>query len=162
MWSFDEALTGQYAYLLRYATSLTKDREAAKDLVQDTMVKALAHVEQFTPGTNLGAWLTVILHRTFLTDMRKLKTRRRHMRSLDGHDVSVDAQEQFFALALKEAAEWMETLPPDQRRALGLVGVEGLSYESAAQRAGVPIGTIKSRVNRARVRMQKHKPDTES
>ena len=135
--------------LRAFARSLAHNPAQADDLVQDTLVKALANVERFEPGTNLRAWLFTILRNHYYSQLRKAK---REVEDADGRlaarlavrpeqDGSVDLED--FKLAFKQ-------LQPDHREVLTLVGASGRSYEEAAEICGCAVGTIKSRVNRAR------------
>ncbi len=159
MKGFNEQLVVLYPYLMSLAMKRCKNLEQAEDLVQDTMVKALKHTHAFTLGTNLRAWTSVILHNTFLSDMRRLKGRNLHMTALQRQDYAVDAKEQFYHVALKQATERMRELPAEQCRALEMIGLEGLTYEDAAEAANVSVVTVKSRVNRARAHLQEHRPE---
>lgn len=138
--------------LRAFAISLSGRAERADDLVQDTIMRAWANADSFQPGTNLNAWLFTILRNLFHSEYRK---RRREVQDEDGvyssrlsvqasQDAHLDVQD--FRLAL-------ETLPPDQREALLLVGASGFSYEEAADICQCAVGTIKSRVNRARAKL---------
>ncbi len=147
----DEML-GALPSLRAFAISLTNNVDAADDLVQETILKAWKNIDRFERGTNLNAWLFTILRNQFHTVWRK---QRREVEDPDeahaGKLRSIPAQPGH--LALIEMREALEKLPPDQREALLLVGAEGLSYEEAAQICAVAVGTIKSRVNRARKRL---------
>ncbi len=147
----DEML-GALPSLRAFAISLTNNVDAADDLVQETILKAWKNIDRFERGTNLNAWLFTILRNQFHTVWRK---QRREVEDPDeahaGKLRSIPAQPGH--LALIEMREALEKLPPDQREALLLVGAEGLSYEEAAQICEVAVGTIKSRVNRARKRL---------
>lgn len=138
--------------LRAFAISLSGRAERADDLVQDTLMRAWASADSFQPGTNLNAWLSTILRNLFHSEYRK---RRREVQDEDGiyasrlsvqasQDAHLDVQD--FRLAL-------EMLPPDQREALLLVGASGFSYEEAADICQCAVGTIKSRVNRARTKL---------
>ncbi len=138
--------------LRAFAISLSGRAERADDLVQDTLMRAWASADSFQPGTNLNAWLLTILRNLFHSEYRK---RRREVQDEDGiyasrlsvqasQDAHLDVQD--FRLAL-------EMLPPDQREALLLVGASGFSYEEAADICQCAVGTIKSRVNRARTKL---------
>ena len=159
MKGFDEQLIELYPYLQRLAVARCKNITDAEDLVQETMLKAIAHAEQFCLGTNLRAWATVILNNTFLSNVRKIKQRRLHMFALGSQDYAVDAKEQFYRVAFNEAMEWMTSLPKAQREALEMVGLEGETYTDAARRTNVAVGTIKSRTSRARSAMREHRPE---
>ena len=138
--------------LRAFARSLAHNPAQADDLVQDTLVKALANVERFEPGTNLRAWLFTILRNHYYSQLRKSK---REVEDADGkfaarlslrpeQDGSVDLED--FKVAFAQLA-------PDHREVLTLVGASGCSYEEAANICGCAVGTIKSRVNRARKRL---------
>ncbi|WP_430396833.1 sigma-70 family RNA polymerase sigma factor [Ferrovibrio sp.] len=135
-----------------FARGLAGQRAEADDLVQETLLKALSNVEQFRPGTNLRAWLFTILRNHFYS------TKRQERHEVSDSDGSISAMQsvpppQEGALVAKELAAAMRRLPEPQREALLLVAVFGLSYEEAASIGGCAIGTMKSRVNRARNRL---------
>ena len=139
-------------HLRAFAISLTGDLTRADDLVQEAIVRGLSHLDSFTPGTNLQAWLFTILRNHFLTEFRK---RRREVEDVDG---AIAAQvpvlpEQEGHVALGDLQAALVKLSPAHREALLLIGAEGLSYEETARICGTNIGTIKSRVNRARTRL---------
>jgi RNA polymerase sigma-70 factor, ECF subfamily len=138
--------------LRAFAISLCSNVDKADDLVQETLLRALSHIDQFEPGTNMSAWLFTILRNLFRSDYRK---RRREVEDDDGsYAESLKSQpEQTGRLELDELPAALAKLPADQREAVILVGASGLSYEEAAHICGCPIGTIKSRVNRARGRL---------
>ena len=155
---FDKDLVRLYPYLRRYALSLCRNPTEADDLVQETMLKALANVHQFEMGTNLAAWTTTILTNAF-RDVKNRERRRHNITVImNGNDASIDAKEQFYAVAFKQAMEWLETLPIEQQQALGLISV-GQRYDDAAEQMGTAVGTVKSRVHRARHAMRDHKPE---
>jgi RNA polymerase sigma-70 factor (ECF subfamily) len=132
-----------------FAISLCGHREQADDLVQETLVKAWSHIESFQPGTNMIAWLFTILRNEFYSTRRK---RRHEVPDVDGEMAatlaSLPAQEDH--IAFQEFRTALLTLSDDYREALLLVGASGLSYEDAAQICGCAVGTVKSRVHRAR------------
>ncbi len=135
--------------LRAFAFSLTRDAPQAEDLVQETMLRAISKHEQFVADTNLQAWLFTILRNQFFSDRRK------SLREVEDGDESYAAtmicmpdQEDRIMIHDLEAA--LHKLPEGQREAILLVGVDGLSYEEAAQVLGCAVGTVKSRVNRAR------------
>jgi RNA polymerase sigma-70 factor, ECF subfamily len=138
--------------LRAFALSLTNAREIADDLVQDTLVRALAKIDQFEPGTNMGAWLFTILRHIFYSQCRRTK------REIEDPDGSYAARlwappEQHGKCDVQDMLRALGKLPADQREALLLIVAEGLSYEEAAQVCGVAVGTIKSRVSRGRVHL---------
>lgn len=150
--AFKDGLVAAIPSLRSFATSLTRNATKADDLVQDTLVRAWQHRARFEPGTNLGAWLFTILRNLFYSSHRKAG---REVEDVDGsHAASLatlPAQEDRVELtAMREA---IAKLPPEQGRALILVAAEGMSYEQVARISGVAVGTVKSRVNRARARL---------
>lgn len=135
--------------LRRHAMRLTRNWHRAQDLVQETLTKAWANRDRYAPGTNLRAWLHTIMRNTFLSDVRK---RWREVEDADGHLTARLSQPppQDHAVALSELMAAMTALPDTQRQALALVGGSGFTQEEAAVRLGCAIGTVKSRVSRAR------------
>lgn len=135
--------------LRAFARSLAHNSAQADDLVQDTLVKALANVDRFEPGTNLRAWLFTILRNHYYSQLRKLK---REVEDADGKFAARLAvrPEQDGSVDLEDFKVAFQQLAPDHREVLTLVGASGCSYEEAAQICGCAVGTIKSRVNRAR------------
>jgi RNA polymerase sigma-70 factor (ECF subfamily) len=149
--SHDE-LFAHAATLRKFALSLCGAMDRADDLVQDTFLRAIVSYDSFRPGTNLAAWLTTILRNRFREDYRK---RQREVEDVDGYyaERQKSEPEQIARFQLAEFRVAFETLPPEQRRALSLVGASGLSYDDAAALCGCAAGTIKSRVHRARSRL---------
>jgi RNA polymerase sigma-70 factor, ECF subfamily len=147
-----DAVLAAVPKLRAFAISLSGNVDRADDLVQETLLRALANIDSFQPGTNLQAWLFTILRNLFRSEYRK---RRREVEDTDGSyaDSMVSQPEQESQLEFKELRVALSKLPQDQREALILVGASGFSYEEAAAICGCAIGTIKSRVNRARNRL---------
>ncbi len=144
----------QIPALRAFAWSVSRNGPDADDLVQETLIKAWRHRERFTPGTNLRAWLFTILRNTHYTTLTR---RRREVRDEDDHHARMLESEpnQEWGAALGALRAALEQLPGEQREALILVGGAGLSYEEAAEICGCAVGTVKSRVNRARARLIK-------
>ncbi|WP_043880604.1 MULTISPECIES: sigma-70 family RNA polymerase sigma factor [Azorhizobium] len=138
--------------LRAFARSLTRNRTEADDLVQETLLKALSNIDKFDPGTNLRAWLFTILRNTYYTEIRKRRRENDGMSTLAQQDTNMGPAQEW-AVTLKTLKSALEELPSDQREALILVGAAGLSYEEAAEVCGCALGTIKSRVNRARAKL---------
>jgi RNA polymerase sigma-70 factor, ECF subfamily len=138
--------------LRAFAISLSGKVDRADDLVQETLLRALTNINSFEPGTNLQAWLFTILRNQFRSEYRK---RRREVEDVDGRFAEnlTTPPEQQSRLEFEEFRQALTELPVDQREALILVGASGFSYEEAAQICGCAVGTIKSRVNRARSRL---------
>jgi RNA polymerase sigma-70 factor, ECF subfamily len=138
--------------LRAFARSLCGNPDHADDLVQETLVKAWKHRASFAVGSNLKAWLFTILRNAFLSERRKRKLEVEDKDGVFASRLSVHA-EQSGHMDLVDFTQALDQLPPDQKEALLLVGAEGFSYEEAALMCGCAVGTIKSRVNRARVRL---------
>jgi RNA polymerase sigma-70 factor (ECF subfamily) len=138
--------------LRAFAISLSGNADRADDLVQETLLRALANIDSFQPGSNLPAWLFTILRNLFRSDYRK---RRREVEDAEGNYAKTlkTQPSQNAHLEFEEFRTALEKLPQDQREALILVGASGFSYEDAASICGCAVGTIKSRVNRARSKL---------
>ena len=149
---FRQGLLAAMPQLRAYAISLTGNLDRADDLLQETMMRALHSNAMFTPGTNLRAWLFTILRNVFYTEHRK---RARELEDADGkHAARLTAPpEQPSRLDLQDLRAAMDRLSVEHREVLLLVGGEGLAYEEAAVICGCSLGTIKSRVHRARGRL---------
>ncbi|MBB3236108.1 RNA polymerase sigma factor [Phyllobacterium endophyticum] len=150
---FKRDLIGALPKLRAFAVSLIGNPDRADDLVQDTIMKAWAKQDSFEPGTNIKAWLFTILRNEFYSQMRK---RGREVQDSDGvftEQLSVHPA-QYGSLDLQDFRKALEKLPDDQREAIILVGASGFSYEEAAEICECAVGTIKSRVSRARTRLQ--------
>jgi len=149
---FSEQVIAMLPKLRIQALALTRNKSAAEDLVQDTVCNALRARASFIPGTNFPAWMHRILRNRFISDLRKRR---------DTSDIA-NMPEAAFAteaahedrLALKELAHAMTRLPVDQREALLMVVVHGMSYEALAEATGCAVGTAKSRVFRARRQLE--------
>jgi RNA polymerase sigma-70 factor (ECF subfamily) len=134
------------------AVSLCGNVDQADDLVQETLAKALAHIGSFAIGSNLSAWLFTILRNVFYSECRK---RRREVADIDGGFSSAlacrpDQDDHMEFLDFRRA---LQKIPAEQREALILIGGSGLSYEEAAEICDCAVGTLKSRVSRARTRL---------
>lgn len=150
--AFRTNLVAAIPSLRAFAFSLLKDRDRADDIVQDTVVRAWQHRDRFEEGTNFGAWLFTILRNLVYSAHRK------RVREVEDADGSYSARlkthpDQQSHLDFEDFQRALQTIPLDQREALLLVAAEGLSYEEAAEITGVAVGTVKSRVNRARGRL---------
>jgi RNA polymerase sigma-70 factor (ECF subfamily) len=162
--SFPEEAMSHLDTLYRGALRLTRDPDRAQDLVQDTYVRALRYQHSYQAGTNMRAWLFAIMRNLFWDRFRGGRP----------EDLSLDAENGDFALydrlkdesakpeeqvldniAASEVVAAVEKLPPLHREVVLLVDVEGFSYKDAAEVLGVPIGTVMSRLHRARQQLQK-------
>lgn len=146
------ALLEQIPSLRAFAVSLSGNQDLADDLVQDTLVKAWAAYASFQQGTNLRAWLFTILRNTYFSQYRK---RRNEVQDVDGAASARLASNanQSDHLDVEDFRKALAMLPDEQREALILVGASGFSYEEAAAVSKCAVGTIKSRVNRARTKL---------
>lgn len=151
--SFKRELLATLPSLRAFAVSLSGKHDKADDLVQDTMMKAWAKQSSFEMGTNIKAWLFTILRNEFYSQMRK---RGREIQDSDGiftERLSVHPS-QYGIMDMQDFKKALDALPDDQREAIILIGASGFSYEEAAEICQCAVGTMKSRVSRARTRLQ--------
>lgn len=150
--SFKRELLSTLPGLRAFAVSLSRRQDRADDLVQETVMKAWGKQDSFNPGTNMRAWLFTILRNEFYSQMRR---KGRELPDPDGVFAGNLAThpEQYGKLDMADFKAALDQLPDDQREAIILIGASGFSYEEASEIAGVAIGTIKSRVNRARSKL---------
>lgn len=145
---------GQLASLRRYARSLVRNSDEAEDLVHDALLKAYEGRQGFRPGANIRKWLFSIVHNTHVDRMRRTRaSERRHEALGQVADRSMPAS-QDHAVRLAQVREAFFQLPEDQREALHLVTMEELSYAEAAEALAIPVGTLMSRISRARARLR--------
>ena len=151
--SFKRELLATLPSLRAFAVSLSGKHDKADDLVQDTVMKAWAKQESFELGTNIKAWLFTILRNEFYSQMRK---RGREVQDSDGLFTERMAVHppQYGSMDLADFKKALDRLPDDQREAIVLIGASGFSYEEAAEICNCAIGTMKSRVSRARTCLQ--------
>ena len=138
--------------LRAFAISFTNNRDRADDLVQETILRAWANIDKFQPGTNLNAWLFTILRNLFHSEYRKRKYETEDADGAYAARLKTHPDQQSH-LDFEDFRVALATLPRDQREALLLVRAPGLSWQEAAQVCNVAVGTIKSRVNRARSKL---------
>lgn len=150
--SFD--VLGQLAALRRYARSLTRDGGDAEDLVHDALVRAYERRASFRRGGNLRAWLLSIVHNTFVDGARSRRAEAARIeRASHLTDASLNAPQEH-SIRLAQVREAFLGLGEEQRAALHLVAIEGLSYQEAADALGIPLGTLMSRIGRARAALR--------
>ncbi|NNE84566.1 MAG: sigma-70 family RNA polymerase sigma factor [Alphaproteobacteria bacterium] len=141
--------------LRRYAMVLLRyDEDRSDDLVQDCLVRAMSKWHLWRRPGNLRAWLFTILHNIYVNDVQKAAARPNVIELqeyLPGISVPPDQGD---GLALREVAQSVQRLPEDQRQVLLLIGLEGFSYQEAAEIAGIPVGTVMSRLSRARRKLR--------
>lgn len=151
--SFKQQLVEAIPMLRGFARSISGNHDRADDLVQETLAKAIANRDKFKMGTNLHAWLVTILRNQYYSEGRR---RWREVSDAEGTHAArlVEQPAHGARLELLEFMAALQVLPDDQREALILVGASGLSYEDAAEVLGTRVGTVKSRVSRARTRLE--------
>ena len=160
--SFDREALPHLDALYRVALRLTGDASQAEDLVQDTMLKAYRSWRQYRPGTNAKGWLLTILRNTFINDYRRRKHEPVAMdldavepHALDRSIEEVDPEGSFFAQIVDaKVLEAIDALPDEFREVLVLSDVEGMRYAEIAEALQIPVGTVKSRLFRARQQLQ--------
>ena len=137
-----------------FARVLTRNREQAEDLVHDSVVRALRAQDSFTAGTNMIAWMCTILRNQHVSGLRRRKFEALPIDDLSSALGSV-APDQYHAVELKEIRHALLKLSPQHREVVLLVAVTGLGYGEVAEICGCPIGTVKSRLNRARADLRR-------
>ena len=157
MSEFGRQVEQEIPRLRRYARALTRDRERADDLVQNCLMRALANEHRWQPGTNLRAWLLTVLHNLHVSDLRRSACEQ------SGREIAMarmmpaprapDAR-----LPLRDIERAIGELPEDQRHVLLLIGLEEMSYDQVAAILGRPVGTVRSRLSRARAALRKQLP----
>jgi RNA polymerase sigma-70 factor, ECF subfamily len=151
---FGRLLESEIPRLRRYARALTRNTAKADDLVQSSLVRALEKQHLWQPGSNLRAWLFTILHNQHVNDVRH-SLRQGSVGPVEDAepvwraDPVVDA-----SLELRDLQRGINTLSHEQREVLLLVGLEGMRYEQVATILGIPVGTVRSRLSRARTTLR--------
>lgn len=147
--AFRHQLLAAIPKLRAFALSLASHADYADDLVQETLMKAWNHQQSFQEGTNIKAWLFTILRNEYFSQLRK---RKREVEDADGDYAAgvMTPGSQESQLDMADLRIALQQLPDDQREAVVLVGASGFSYQEVAEICRVPVGTVKSRVNRAR------------
>jgi len=149
----DELLETHLPRLRRYARALTRNVQAADDLVQDCLERAWRNAHRWEAGTDLRAWLFTVMHNLHLNNLRRKTPETEPMDHADY--VDTNAQPPELAVNLRDLERGLAQLSPDQRQVLLLVCLEDMSYEQVARVTGVPIGTVMSRLHRARERLRR-------
>lgn len=146
-----ESIVEMIPRLRRYARALAGDRAAADDLVQDTLERAWAKLHLYRRGTDLRAWLFTVMHNVYVNQLRAARPGVQLDEELP--ELSQPAR-QSDGLELRDLDLSIRRLPPEQREVLLLVVLEDMSYEAAAGTLGIPIGTVMSRLARAREKLR--------
>ena len=150
MADFHNLIEREIPRLRRYARALTRSADRADDLVQETLLRAIAKAHLWQAGTDIRAWLFTIMHNQYVNMVRSAM---RGEATVDIEQMSsslVATTDPTASRQLRELERALACLPGEQREVILLVGLEGMSYEAAAQVLSVPIGTIRSRLSRAR------------
>ena len=146
-----DLLVPEIDYLRGYARALTRNASAADDLVQNALLRAVANISSFQPGTCLRAWLAAILHNCFIDDTRHARRMRIGEATAEIRmEGAYTRPNQVAHLELADLQAALGILNKEQRATIILVALEGMSYDEAAKALGVPRGTIRSRMSRAR------------
>lgn len=149
MTDFAQQLEAILPRLRQYALVLTKDSGAADDLVQGTVLRGLENEALWTPGTDLRAWLFTIMHNLFVSEVRRsARSPVTLMNTITDHQSSQPSQEG--RLALRDLDRALARLPKAQLEIIMMIGLEGMSYDDAGRALGIPLGTVRSRLSRAR------------
>ncbi|MGH7154324.1 MAG: sigma-70 family RNA polymerase sigma factor [Acetobacteraceae bacterium] len=147
---FNEQLIAFLPKMRVWALALTRNRAAADDLAQDVATKALIARDHFMPGTNFSAWVHRIMVNHFISGVRN----RREFTGMDNLPEQPVAPPHEDRAVLRELSGALKRLPPDQRQALFMIALQEVPYEIAAEQTGCAIGTLKSRVHRARLQLR--------
>jgi RNA polymerase sigma-70 factor (ECF subfamily) len=148
-------LAGLIPELRAYARFLARDRSAADDLVQDSLLRALSALDRYEPGGTLRAWLFTIQRNVFYEQARRRRTERMVLAQAIAPGEPMQGPHQDGETEIADLQRLLWTLPPLLREALVLVGAQGMSHEEAAEVCAVPVGTMKARVSRARAQIAK-------
>ncbi|WP_246329376.1 sigma-70 family RNA polymerase sigma factor [Chthonobacter rhizosphaerae] len=152
MWDAKSEIAALIPALRAFARTLVRNPTDADDLVQETLMKGIANSHRFQPGTSLKSWLFTILRNTFYTNIKISNREHPGAAGCVSEDCMLLPSQEWSVRGL-ELREALDRLPEDQREVLVMIGVLGISYEEAAVICGCAVGTIKSRLNRARNRM---------
>jgi len=152
---FGRLLEKEIPRLRRYARALTRDVFRADDLVQDTLVRAIARQHRWQFGTNLRAWLFTLMHNQNADGVQRSAREGITVEFDDKGPFPPAATDLAGRLSLRDLDRALARIPEEQRRVLLLIGLEGTSYQEAARILDVPVGTIRSRVSRGRDSLRK-------
>lgn len=150
--AFGKRMVAQMPYLRAFAISLCGSYSQADDLVQETLVKAWSHADSFKPDTNFRAWLVTILRNTYFSEYRKRSREVQDVDNVIAEQVQVKGGQESKAI-ISDVQKALNKLAPEHREILLMIAITELSYEEAAQVCNVAIGTVKSRLNRARAKL---------
>jgi RNA polymerase sigma-70 factor (ECF subfamily) len=152
---FAEMVSDNIPNLRRYARVLVRDAVHAEDLVQDCLERAISREHLWREGTNLRAWLFTILHNLYINQYLRHGSVGIMVPLLDEHNHLSSPARQYHSVTLKDLARAFDRLPVQEQQVVMMVGVDGMPYEDVAVALGVPMGTVKSRLSRARQRLRR-------
>jgi RNA polymerase sigma-70 factor, ECF subfamily len=153
--TFGAEMVAQIPYLRAFAISLSGSYSVADDLVQDTLVKAWSHADSFEPGTNFRAWLVTILRNTYFSQYRKRSREVQDSDNVLAEQIPVKGGQES-NVTMQDVQKALNKLAPEHREILLMIGITELSYEEAAAVCNIAVGTVKSRLNRARAKLAEH------
>ena len=163
--SFSSQIIKEMPYLRAFAISLSGSYSKADDLVQETLLKAWTHADSFQTGTNLRAWLMTILRNSYFGHLRKMRRETADPEGVLAGKILVDGGQES-RVDMNDVHKAIYKLPVEQREVLLMIGIAEFSYEEAAEVCGVAVGTVKSRLHRARANLAGHlglsEPDSAS
>ena len=152
-YSFHREIESLMPRLSSFARFLTKNASDADDLVQDSVERALLKSSQFTPGTNLRAWMFTIMRNTHINEIRRRARRGVTTDAYDCEDLFPVAADQEDRIELRDVARAYDRLSDDHRKVIELAGIQGRSYREMSELLDVPVGTVRSRLSRARAQL---------
>jgi RNA polymerase sigma-70 factor, ECF subfamily len=152
---FGDMVSENIPNLRRYARVLVRDAVHAEDLVQDCLERAISREHLWQQGTNLRAWLFTILHNLYINQYLRHGSVGTMVPLLDEHNHLSCPARQYHSVTLNDLARAFDCLPVQEQQVVLMVGVDGMQYEDAATALGVPMGTVKSRLSRARRRLRR-------
>ena len=145
--------------LRRYALVLTRNGDAAEDLVQETLLKAIAASERWEPGTDLRVWMFRIMHNTHISERRRHQVREQAKPLLPK---PIDTTDPTIRIELQQVLDALDQLPESQRQPIVLIALKEMSYAEAAHALDVPLGTFYSRIGRGRIALRRIIEDLKS
>ncbi len=155
MAEFGDMVSEHIPNLRRYARVLVRDAIHAEDLVQDCLERAISREHLWREGTNLRAWLFTILHNLYINQYLRHGSINTMVPLLEEHAHLSCPARQIHSVTLKDLARAFDHLPEQEQQVVVMVGLDGMQYEDAAEALGVPMGTVKSRLSRARRRLRR-------
>lgn len=146
--------------MMRYARMLARGEAAAEDLVQEALLRAHEHRSNFRPGQSLKPWLFAVIHNLFVSGWRRSRAEDARIERMRNDAPGQQAASQEQSAYLQQIARRFDALPEGQREVLHLVAVEGLSYRDVAEALTIPVGTVMSRLSRARAMLRREDDET--